>query len=94
MVYKRFGIVFSRLLLNKQDEIRHMEDELQAMDKTDAACGGETYLMSRDEDVKRDPTSIPWLQTGPQTGPQTRPLLLEKLESKILEYCKALCYHL
>ncbi|KAL8912468.1 MAG: hypothetical protein Q9172_007500, partial [Xanthocarpia lactea] len=86
MVYKRFGIVFSRLLLNKQDEIRHMEDELQAMDKTDDAPGGGRYLMSRDEDVKRDPTSIPWLQTEPQTRPQ----LLEKLELKILEYSELL----
>ncbi|KAL8855816.1 MAG: hypothetical protein Q9178_007531 [Gyalolechia marmorata] len=90
MVYKRFGIVFSRLLLNKLDEIRHMEDELQAIDKTDDACGGGPYLMSRDEDVKRDPKSIPWLQTGLQTEPQTRPQLLEKLESKILEYSELL----
>ncbi|KAL8784331.1 MAG: hypothetical protein Q9213_004040 [Squamulea squamosa] len=80
MLYKRFGIVFSRLLLNKQDEIRCMEDELQAMDRTDAACGGATYLLSRDEDVKREPSEIP------ASWSQTRPQLLEKLETKILEY--------
>ncbi|KAL8903574.1 MAG: hypothetical protein Q9171_007361, partial [Xanthocarpia ochracea] len=86
MVYKRFGIVFSRLLLNKQDEIRQLEEELHAMDCTDAAGDGETYLMSRNEDVKRDPTSIPWSQTTPQT----RPEILQKLESKILEYSELL----
>ncbi|KAL8734042.1 MAG: hypothetical protein Q9166_001803 [cf. Caloplaca sp. 2 TL-2023] len=83
MVFKRFGIVFSRLLLNKQDEIRYLEKELQAMDGTDAAI----YLMSRDEDKKRDPSSIPeaWSQMTP-----TRPELLEKLETKLLEYSELL----
>lgn len=82
MLFKRFGIVFSRLLLNKQDEIRQMEDELKAMDSTDAFLGNKEYLLSRDKDVKREPSSIPacWSQTRPQ--------ILEKLETKILEYCE------
>lgn len=84
MLFKRFGIVFSRLLLNKQDEIRQMEDELQGMDRMDnTVLANKAYLLSRDEDVKRERSSIPacWSQTRPQ--------LLEKLETKILEYCKS-----
>ena len=83
MLFRRFGIVFSRLLLNKQDEIREMEDELQGMDRMDKVPGNEVYLLSRDQDVRREPSSIPacWSQTRPQ--------LMEKLETKILEYCKS-----
>lgn len=84
MLFKRFGIVFARLLLNKQDEIRQMEDELQAMDKMDFAGNRHEYLMSRDEDVKREASTIPGCWS------QTRPRLLEKLEKKVMEYCKSL----
>ena len=80
MVYRRFGLVFSRLLLNKQDEIREMEATLLAMDRTDEACGNDEYLMSRTGDVNRDGQSIPRL------WPETRPQLLERLEKKALEY--------
>ena len=82
MLFKRFGIVFARLLLNKQDEIRQMEDELQGMDKMDLVGDKQEYLLSRDEDVKREPSTIPGCWS------QTRPQLLEKLEKKIMEYCK------
>ncbi|KAL8849436.1 MAG: hypothetical protein Q9221_005608 [Calogaya cf. arnoldii] len=90
MLFRRFGIVFSRLLLNKQDEIRQMEDELQGMDRMDQflattkGSGNENYLLSRDEDVNREPSSIPacWSMTRPQ--------LLEKLETKVLEYSELL----
>lgn len=78
MVYKRFGMVFSRLLLNKQDEIREMEARLHAIDVTDDENGGGKYLMARDH---RD------AQTVPQEWSETRPQLLGALERKILEYC-------
>lgn len=82
MVFRRFGIVFARLLLNKQDEIRQMEAELLAMDRTDDVTGGAPYLMSRTEDLQRDPESIP------NAWSTTRPRLLESLETKVLEYCE------
>ncbi|KAI4236950.1 MAG: hypothetical protein L6R40_006002 [Gallowayella cf. fulva] len=81
MLFKRFGIVFSRLLLNKQDEIREMEDELQGMDKTYEANGCEEYLRSRNEGDRKTITSS-WTRT--------RPELLEKLETKILQYSELL----
>ena len=96
MVYRRFGLVFSRLLLNKQDEIREMEATLLAMDRTDQANGDRTdqangnrtdqansnyvYLMSRTEDVNRNDESVPSLWS------ETRTQLLERLEKKTLEY--------
>ncbi|KAL8819996.1 MAG: hypothetical protein Q9223_001701 [Gallowayella weberi] len=84
MLFKRFGIVFSRLLLNKQDEIRQMEAELLGMDKTDEKYGGELYLQSPYEDTQRDANTIP------RYWSQTRPQLLQKLETKILEYSELL----
>lgn len=80
MTYRRFGLVFSRLLLNKQDELQEMERTLLGMDRTDASDGNEGYLKSRIEDVNRDRDSVPplWFETRPQ--------LLERLEKKALEY--------
>lgn len=83
MIYRRFGLVFSRLLLNKQDEIREMEATLLAMDRTDETEGNEVYLMSRTEDVGRHRDDVPPSCSG------TRPQLLERLEKKILEYSKS-----
>lgn len=81
MVYKRFGIVFSRLLLNKQDEIRHMENKLHAMDQADNVDDRRIYIMSRSEDVERHPQSITY------SSSETRPELLRMLEKSLLEYC-------
>ncbi|KAL8792870.1 MAG: hypothetical protein Q9195_004512 [Heterodermia aff. obscurata] len=39
MTYRRFGLVFSRLLLNKQDEIQELEGTLLAMDNSDLGEG-------------------------------------------------------
>ena len=82
MIYRRFGFVFSRLLLNKQDEIREMEATLQAMDRTDESEGNAEYLMSRTEDVGRPRDNVP------PAFSETRPRLLERLEKKLLEYSK------
>ena len=82
MCFKRFGMVFARLLLNKQDEIRHMEADLLAMDNTDNCSGGTMYLKSRTEDEGREKESIP------STWSTTRPKLLAALETKVSEYCE------
>ena len=80
MTYRRFGLVFSRLLLNKQDEIQELEGTLLAMDRSDTGDGNGEYLMSRSQDVSRDRDSIP------RSWPESRPQLLERLERKALEY--------
>lgn len=83
MVYRRFGPVYSRLLLSKQDEMSRMEAKLLAWDKTDQAENNECYLMSRSEDVERD--RIPEIWEG-----QSRVTLLEKFEKLALEYAELL----
>ena len=92
MVYRRFGTVFARLLLSKQDEIRRLEAKLQGMDKTDERSGDSEYLMSIAKDSTRDPSKIPtsWRHT-------TRTQLMSRLEKFVLEYCpflKTLLKHL
>ena len=82
MVYRRFGTVFSRLLLSKQDELSRMEMELNGMDKNDEANGDENYLMSNTLDADRP--SIP------TTWPQSRPELLAKMEKTAVEYGKSM----
>ena len=79
MVYRRFGSVFARLLLNKQDEISRMEASLLRMDKADRAQGNDQYIMSRIDDVNRE--STPW-------SGESRTELLASLERKTLEYGK------
>ena len=77
MIYRRFGTLHARLLLNKQDELRELEDDLRDMDEQDLK-GEDTdiYLMSRTKDNKREPIE----------GRQTRKQLLETIEKKTLEY--------
>ena len=79
MVYRRFGTVFSRLLLYKQDEISRKEETLQAMDRYDSNRNdNHKYLMSRVVDVERgDP---------PKEWPQSRLELIKDLERLCLEY--------
>ncbi|KAL8724917.1 MAG: hypothetical protein Q9181_006617, partial [Wetmoreana brouardii] len=82
MIYRRFGSVFSRLLLTKQDEIRRMESMLDAMDRTDSRDGNGVYLMSTSEDEQRDEIPARW--------PESRGTLMGKLEKKSLEYAELL----
>ena len=78
MIYRRFGGVFSRLLLCKQDEIGRIEATLKAMDRTDADEGNGQYLMSHKLDEDRDNIPIAW--------PESRKQLMETLEKKALDY--------
>ena len=82
MVYRRFGTVYSRLLLSKQDEMSSLEDLLLGMDKTDRDNNNGQYLMSRQKDVDRG-NDIPPAWQG-----QSRVQLIEKLEKLALEYGK------
>ena len=79
MVYRRFGSVYSRLLLSKQDELGRMEATLLAWDQTDLAEGNGKYLKSRSLDVGR--AQIPEVWEG-----LSRVKLLENMEKVALEY--------
>ena len=80
MVYRRFGTVYSRLLLSKQDEMTNMEKLLLGMDLTDKDIDNGRYLRSRPLDVNRG-NNIPLAWQG-----QSRVQLIEKLEKLALEY--------
>ncbi|KAE8443798.1 hypothetical protein EG329_001392 [Mollisiaceae sp. DMI_Dod_QoI] len=74
MIYRRFGFLHARLLLQKQDELRIMEKELDRMDRRDKSHNLKA-LQCRLEDVE---------QQG-QVG-ETRQSLLSRMESTILRY--------
>ena len=78
MVYRRFGYVFSSVLLSKQEEISRMEATLRSMDKRDQAEGHELYIRSHFEDARRD--------SVPRTWSESRIELIGRLECKIKEY--------
>lgn len=76
-VFRRFGWVHTRLLLNKQDELRALESDLRAIDKMDGDnVSSSKYLQSRTKDNAR--------QLPP--GRTSRQQLLDTLEKKTLEY--------
>ena len=78
-LYRRFGYLQSRLLLQKQDELRELEDSLREMDERDDKTEeGQDCLQSRDLDDRRD---LP-------EGRVTRRALLQRIEKKMLEYGK------
>ena len=76
-VYRRFGYLQSRLLLEKQDDLRRLEAKLDTLDGQDTPeC--QEGLVTRDVCEDEDP------------APQQ--VLLQKIETKFLEYCKpAVC---
>lgn len=79
MIYRRFGYLHARLLLNKQDELHELEEELRDMDERDknGDARANKCLMSRTKDRNRD---------LPEGWERTRPALLEEIEKKIMEY--------
>ena len=54
MIYRRFGYLYSRLLLDKQDELREIEENLDETDKRDAngSEGTQKCLQSRSRDQR------------------------------------------
>ena len=79
MVYRRFGYVYSRLLLAKQEEISRMEDLLKRMDKMDHKTEStRLYIKSCFEDARRE--------SWPSKWPESRVQLMAKLEQKAKEY--------
>lgn len=71
MLYRRFGFLQSRLLLNKQDELRELEKDLDRLDKYDE-MNNPGILRSRERD-------------GAEKG--KRKGLLREIERTFKEYC-------
>ncbi|KAI9798990.1 MAG: hypothetical protein M1833_004343 [Piccolia ochrophora] len=78
MIYRRFGYLYSRILMQKQDELRELEESIDIRDqqdntglKRDMIC-----LKSRAHDVARRNA----------TGIETRQEILHKTERKLYDY--------
>ena len=78
MIYRRFGVLHSRIILQKQDELREIEESLVSLDNQDYLGSEQARecLKSRSKDERRT-------DSGEQGS---RRLLLEKAEKKALEY--------
>ncbi len=85
MVYRRFGTVYARLLLSKQDEMSRMETTLKAMDKADETAGNEDCLKSCTIDADRESIPSNW--------PESRPMLLARMEKTALEYGRSIVFY-
>lgn len=72
MVYRRFGYIQSRLLVEKQNDLQLLEDELDELDCNDEAEDSRRLQTRRDYDKEHM---------------QERVRLLEQIERKWLEYC-------
>ena len=72
MLYRRFGFIQARILLEKQDEMRILEEKLDRMDQ-------------RIKDS--DPTSLQTRDLTEEES-RPRKELLNKIELKFCEYCK------
>ena len=85
MIYRRFGLLFSRLLLQKQDELAELEDLLRTMDDFDNNdVQRKNYLRNRSADEGGAP--IP--------GQRLRKDVLKAIETKVLEYSESNSYQL
>lgn len=78
MIYRRFGFLYSRVLLQKQDELRELEENLDQLDLKDSKESDQSRraLQSRARDQKR---------TG-KPDHQTRQELLKASEEKLFDY--------
>lgn len=79
MIYRRFGFLHARLLLNKQDELRELDEELRGMDQRDRIGDAKARkcLMSRTKDDNRP---------LPEGWERSRKELLQEIEKKVMEY--------
>ena len=78
LIYRRFGAIFSRLILNKQDELRAMEQRLFKLDEA-VEKENPRRLMSRAYDLQEEAGEDP---------KSSRSLLLARIERTALEYSK------
>ena len=81
MIYRRFGFLHARILLQKQDELRELEEAIDTIDKEDASLDRGTdktrkCLKSRIKEERREDTQMR----------QTRKELLRSAEDKVREY--------
>jgi len=74
MLYRRLGFLQARILLNKQDELRELEKDLDRMDKVDQ---------------RKDPTLLKSREKDDAENGRRKKLLYE-IEEKFKEYSNSL----
>jgi len=74
MIYRRFGYLQSRLLLEKQDELRVLEEELDILDAQ----------MNNKRPADLTTTDLPEAIAGPRKS------LMERIEKTFCDYCKSI----
>lgn len=72
LIYRRFGWLHSRVLLNLQDELQQLERDLEREDEWEYSHGNDKKLKSRRKDRK-----------GPKTKRQD---ILKSINAKLKEY--------
>lgn len=75
MVFRRFGFLHTRVLLNKQDELRVLEKQLDNIDQEDAREKPK-LLKCRERDMRQESTD----------EKKSRQALLQEIEGKLTEY--------
>jgi hypothetical protein len=75
MLYRRFGYVQARLLIERQEDLRKLEAELDSFDKEMAVKKNQSILRSRDE-------------RSSDRDVQRRRALIDSLQKKFCEYCQ------
>jgi hypothetical protein len=58
MIYRRFGFLHARVLLQKQDELRELEEDLDQLDKKDAKMNYDRFLACRQADEDRSDQEV------------------------------------
>lgn len=78
-IFRRFGYLHSRLLIQRQDELRELEKHLADIDEQDWKGNDDTRecLQSRELDECRQPPPLPG---------RSRQELIDKIEDKTLKY--------
>jgi hypothetical protein len=71
MMFRRFGYLQTRILLEKQEQLRRLEEELDFLDKTD-------------HDAK--PRALRTLEDGKKDNTGERRVLMRKIEKKFRDY--------
>jgi hypothetical protein len=78
MMYRRFGYLQARLLLEKQEQLRRLEEDLDLLDREDKERQGE------DANGRNNPLRT--LKDGKKEKANERRVLMRKIEKKFRDY--------
>ena len=77
MIYRRFGFLQARLLLEKQEQLRRLEEDLDMLD---------TEEKEREKDANARDNPLKTLKDGKNDKASKRRVLMRKIEKKFRDY--------